>query len=101
MTPLQGYKDSLKVREKGHQIQAVGEGGGVAVFGHSTNCAVHHYILEWTGPENSAQLDDGYMGIVCATTLSLEKSGCFVLCGLGGKLGEVRSLLALRVQRYK
>jgi hypothetical protein len=27
------------------------------------------------------------MGVMCATTLSLEKSGCFVLCGLGAKLG--------------
>jgi len=30
----------------------VGEGGGVAVFGQSTNGGVQHYILEWNGPED-------------------------------------------------
>lgn len=88
MTPLACYKSSLEVKEKGQKVLAIGEGGGVAVFGHSTNSAVFHYMLEWHGPENCSSLDDGYMGVMCATTLSLEKSGCFVLCGLGSKLGE-------------
>ena len=142
------------------------------MFGHSTNSAVFHYMLEWHGPENCSSLvclcafhkcahqpasapacvracvyararapplffarvsavsscvyvsvfislpphpfplpllpsiprsnflcapmqDDGYMGVMCATTLSLEKSGCFVLCGLGSKLGLCARALSL------
>jgi len=39
----------------------------------------------FSNKQNSPLLDDGYVGVMCATTLSLEKSGCFVLCGIGRK----------------
>lgn len=87
MTPLPGYESSLEIRPwrgmDGRLVRAVGENGGVAVFGSSTHSAVKHYILEWSGGESGAAHDDGYMGVMCATSLSLEKSGCFVLCGNG------------------
>ena len=83
MTPLPGYESSLEIRLDGRHVRAVGENGGVAVFGVSTHSAVKHYILEWSGSDCGASLDDGYMGVMCATSLSLEKSGCFVLCGNG------------------
>ena len=82
MTPLHGYVEGLDVRDKGQKVHAVGGTGGVAVFGHSTNSMTHHYILEWTGAETDHP-DDCYVGIMCATSLSLEKSGCFVLCETG------------------
>ena len=82
MTPLHGYVEGLDVRDKGQKVHAVGGTGGVAVFGHSTNSTTHHYILEWRGAQTDHP-DDCYVGIMCATSLSLEKSGCFVLCETG------------------
>ena len=53
----------------------------MAVFGHSTNSDVFHYVIEWDVPETCTE-EDAYVGVMCATTLSLEESRCFILSKL-------------------